>query len=126
MGWFANLFGKKPERRFTRFEGDGTYECDVVGEASYQDALNRIAGGKTKDGHEIECLAQLIPEPSNPHDANAIMVTIDGSRVGYLARAHAKAMTIVFQRNGWSGAEVDALTSRCSFVRDRSRSCSVT
>ncbi len=109
MGWFGNLFGRKPEAGFTRFEGDGSFECDVVGESNYQDALNRIAGGKTEDGHEFECTARLVPEPGNPHDSNAVMVMIDGRQVGYLSRAHAQAMTILFQRKGLGGAEADAL-----------------
>lgn len=34
-------------------------------------------------------LAELIPEPSNPHDPNAIRVEIDGRLVGYLSRDNA-------------------------------------
>lgn len=32
-----------------------------------------------------------MPEPSNPHDANAVRVEIDGRLVGYLPRAAAVA-----------------------------------
>jgi HIRAN domain len=35
-------------------------------------------------------VAVLAPEPTNPHDANAIAVQIDGHVVGYLPRAAAQ------------------------------------
>jgi hypothetical protein len=34
-------------------------------------------------------MAELVPEPTNKFDANAIMVRIDGACVGYLSRADA-------------------------------------
>ena len=33
-----------------------------------------------------EATAALVPEPENPHDPNAIKVTIGGTLVGYLSR----------------------------------------
>jgi hypothetical protein len=35
-------------------------------------------------------VAVLVPEPTNPHDANAISVQIDGHLIGYLSRATAQ------------------------------------
>lgn len=35
-------------------------------------------------------MAELVPEPTNSHDQNAIMVKIDGRCVGYLSRRDAK------------------------------------
>ena len=35
--------------------------------------------------------ALLVPEPSNPHDPNAVMVQIEGRLVGYLPRDEAVA-----------------------------------
>jgi HIRAN domain len=64
---------------------------DIVGEASYQTALARIAGPKTADGMSVWKTAQLTPEPGNAHDKNAVMVTIDGLKVGYLSRRQALA-----------------------------------
>ena len=112
MGWLGNLFGGKPTN-YARLDGDGDYLCDVVGESHYQAALNRIAGGKTEDGHQIECTAILVPEPTNSHDRNAVKVMIAGAQVGYLSRTHAAALSTVFQKRRLAGAEVDAMITGC-------------
>jgi hypothetical protein len=64
----------------------GGEDLEVVGEASYQDALWSLCGGSPGDRIRYDIVAVLIPEPENPHDANAISVRIDGGRVGYLPR----------------------------------------
>lgn len=71
------------------FIGDGYHETDVVGESYYQENLLHIAGPKTKDGYNLECRALLVPDPGNPHDANAVKVMIKGRQVGHLSRAMA-------------------------------------
>lgn len=71
------------------FPGDGSFSFEIVGEAFYQAALERIAGGKTEDGVEVETPALLVPEPTNPHDHNAVAVQIFGHTVGYLSRPNA-------------------------------------
>lgn len=108
MGWLSRLFGVR-EKRFVQLEGSDDFECEVVGESNYQDALERIAGDKTEDGHEHECIALLTPEPTNPHDRNAVVVTIDDMVVGYLSRPHAQAMCQVFERNRLDGAYANAM-----------------
>ena len=55
---------------------------NVAGESHYQDALHEIAGGQDR----LETTAALVPEPTNPHDENAVRVEIDGKLVGYLPR----------------------------------------
>ena len=63
---------------------------NVAGESHYQDALHAIAG--SGDGEtRFETTAALVPEPSNPHDPNAVKVEIDGRLVGYLPRRAAIA-----------------------------------
>lgn len=64
----------------------GTWE-EVVGESHYQEALELAAQGRCEDG-PIQCLviAQLVAEPENPHDPNAIQVRVDGECVGYIPR----------------------------------------
>lgn len=74
-----------------KIDGEGEFEFDIVGESHYQDALSRIAGPKTEEGVEWYCEAELRPEPSNPHDRNAVAVMIQGLKVGYLAREDAMA-----------------------------------
>jgi hypothetical protein len=68
----------------------GRDDLEVVGELAYQTALWRLCGGTV--GERIRCgiVAVLVPEPTNPYDANAIVVQIDGNVVGYLPRATAQ------------------------------------
>jgi hypothetical protein len=63
----------------------------VVGESHYQDAL-WAATGLENTGQRVgmECIAELIPEPDNPHDPRAIMVVVSGRCVGYLSRGVAR------------------------------------
>lgn len=63
----------------------------VVGESHRQEALVRLAGGKKRDACNIDCIATLTPEPSNPFDSAAVMVTISGQHVGYLSRGDARS-----------------------------------
>ena len=81
-------------------EGDGDFETDVVGESYYQDALEAIAGPKTKSGVELEVKARLVPEPENPHDANAVAVYIEGRKVGHLPRDMAAEWVATLARRG--------------------------
>ena len=62
---------------------------NVAGESHYQEALREIVGSAAEIAVDTE--AQLVPEPSNPHDPNAVMVQIDGKLVGYLSRDEAVA-----------------------------------
>lgn len=73
-----------------RMPGPGSFDYEVVGERSYQPALEKLAGGRTEDSADIECVAVLIPETDNPHDKNAVRVEIRGLTVGYLPRDFAK------------------------------------
>ena len=108
MGWLSGLFGKKPEG-IVWLEGDGDFECEVVGESNYQPALAKITGGKTEDGHEFKCVAALVLEPTNKHDRNAVMVQIDGYLVGYLSRPHAASLSDILTRKGLEGAQANAV-----------------
>ena len=61
----------------------GDDDLEVVGEASYQDALWAICRGSQGDRIRHRIVAILVPEPENPHDANGISVQMSGSVVGY-------------------------------------------
>jgi len=67
----------------------GDIRVDVVGESNYQAAIRKACGWKPGAETRFECMAELIPEPSNPYDSNAVMVQIDGACVGYLSRSDA-------------------------------------
>lgn len=56
-----------------------------MGEASYQEALRELADGEVRK----RTWARLRAEPDNPHDSNAVAVTIDDRTVGYLSRRDA-------------------------------------
>ena len=68
------------------------FNFEIVGEASYQPALDAICGGKCADGHKLATRAQLCFQEDNPYDPNAIVVLIDRNVVGYIPRNLAKEM----------------------------------
>ena len=68
----------------------GRDDLEVVGELAYQDALWRLSGATPGDRIRRQIVAVLVPEPTNPYDANAIAVQIDGQVIGYLSRATAQ------------------------------------
>jgi HIRAN domain len=67
----------------------GDIRVDVVGESHYQPAIRAACDWKPGIDTRFECMAELVPEPTNPHDSNAIMVRVEGRQVGYLSRADA-------------------------------------
>jgi len=71
--------------------GNGTFEQEIVGESHYQDALERICGGRTEDGAHFETSALLVYEDDNPYDNQAVAVVISGAKVGHLSRPVARA-----------------------------------
>jgi len=104
----SGVAAKKPSPAKSADEGSAAW-CDlpIVGESNYQDALSRICGGYTRDGHQLHTRASLVPDPSNPYDANAIRVAIDGQTVGYLKREHAARYTKRLLDEGRSGEVLD-------------------
>jgi hypothetical protein len=78
-----------PIRAATLLRGYETLE--VVGESFYQAALWQIVGGFTRERVREPCRAVLVPEPTNPHDANAVQVIVAGQLVGHLSRQDAAA-----------------------------------
>ncbi|MBI3836176.1 MAG: hypothetical protein HY287_17790 [Planctomycetes bacterium] len=68
----------------------GEFEIEVVGESHYQQSLERICGGKTRDGVEKYVTATLVLEDNNPYDKLAVRVDIDERTVGYLSRKNAR------------------------------------
>ena len=61
----------------------GGYQ-EVVGESNYQPAIKAAA-----DAHGRAQLAQLVREPRNKYDRNAVAVRLGGQTVGYLPRDEA-------------------------------------
>ncbi|MBB5913587.1 collagen type III alpha [Nocardia transvalensis] len=63
---------------------------EVVGESHYVDAIRRLfVDGVDEEWTELTATADLVPEPGNPHDSNAVKVVVAGALVGYLPRQDA-------------------------------------
>lgn len=71
--------------------GDGSFGVGAVGESNYQEALEKVSGGRRNHGVSRQVTAELELEDDNPFDSNAVLVRIDGLKVGYLSRADARA-----------------------------------
>lgn len=74
----ALYFIIKSATRSKNLPMSGAYNFDIVGEASYQDALDQLAGGKTDAGVHVQKWATLVMEKNNPLDPNAVRVDIEG------------------------------------------------
>jgi hypothetical protein len=85
-----------------------SYPVEAVGESYYQDNLVKICGPYSRDGHLVELKANLVPEPNNEFDKNAIAVKISGMKVGYLDREQAKRVSAFMLENSVSFLKVDA------------------
>lgn len=87
---------------------DGIYAEKVVGESHYQGALSELAKGleaQFSNGARMKFTAVLVCEVDNKYDENAIYVApvVDGatgSRVGYLAKERATALSPKVRRAG--------------------------
>ena len=65
----------------------GGHEVEVVGESHHQDELLQITGGRRRyGGVNVGVVAELVPEPDNRFDPDAVTVEIDDRPVGYLRR----------------------------------------
>ena len=68
----------------------GEREVDVVGESHHQDELLALTGGVRRyGGVDAEAVADLVPEPGNRFDPDAVAVGIGGVPVGHLRHADA-------------------------------------
>ncbi|HEY0698907.1 MAG TPA: HIRAN domain-containing protein, partial [Micromonospora sp.] len=63
---------------------------EVVGESDFAAEIRSLFGpGFDPEGSEITVQAQLIPDPTNRFDPDAVKVLCSGQQVGYLPREHA-------------------------------------
>jgi hypothetical protein len=81
--------GTKDARWLEDAERFGDIRVEVVGESHYQPAIRAACNWKPGTDTLFHCTAELVPEPTNPHDRNAIKVTINCACVGYLSRQDA-------------------------------------
>lgn len=65
-------------------------ERSVVGEARHQDYLEELACGRDDRGCVVQhVMAELVREPDNPYDSDAVRVDVGGRQVGYIPRDEA-------------------------------------
>ena len=85
------FFRRKPRQIANITNGPKTFGVEAVGESNYQEALERICGGRTEDGHNLEVEAILTFEDDNPYDRMAVAIYIQDQLVGYLNRETARS-----------------------------------
>jgi hypothetical protein len=81
------------------WDPSGDFNCEVVGESHYQQAL-QLAADLQADNPDAPLLALLTPETNNPHDSHAVSVRLGQHLVGYLPRESARAYRKLLARSG--------------------------
>ena len=84
--------------------GPGLFQVDIVGESHYQDALEFLCGGKSRDSADLIVLVSLICEENNPQDHNAVRVDVGKFTVGYLDRVNAQEFRQRLIEAGFAGS----------------------
>lgn len=62
---------------------------EVVGESFHREAFKQILGMNAADGVRLAVTCELIPEPSNQYDPNAVGVWVSGRQLGHLSKEDA-------------------------------------
>ncbi len=109
-----NIFRRKPKQihpsLLLKLSGNG--HCAVVGESHYQQALSATnANCSIEFGGARAFSATLLPEPSNPHDPNAVAVHSPEGKLGYLSRDNAEVYRELFAEvtgRGYHGGTCNA------------------
>jgi hypothetical protein len=91
-------------------KGRDQFQINVAGESFYPDSFAALVGARTRDGIAFPARAQLTLDDENPHDRNAVKVTVDGHQVGHLPREAAKA----FRRTVRYGELAEHETFECA------------
>lgn len=99
---------------------DSWHNFDVVGEAYREAQVTAALGRRPRLDEEIEEVfeAFLIPEPDNPHDANAVSVRVNGHVVGYLDRDAAQVYRPILHRIAASGMVATTTARIWAVVRE--------
>ena len=88
--------------------GDSAFGFRVVGTSFHQEALEKIAGARSRRGYERYCAAVLLPQPSNPYDHHAVAVIIHSVEVGHLERSVAPEFRSALRGVGYADAVCEA------------------
>ena len=108
--WGMGIFNrKKAEPRVGNHEGKNEFLQNVVGEKSFRENLIRIIKQNNAfQTGELFVNAYLIPEPKNDFDPNAILVQIEGYKVGYISRAETNEFHVLFKEHNLDALQVKA------------------
>jgi hypothetical protein len=71
-------------------QGPDAFAVEVVGVSRRQEAIGALVEKHGRSGRTVTVDAVLVLEDSNPHDANAVRVEIEGELIGYLSRDNAR------------------------------------
>lgn len=66
---------------------------EVAGEFAREASIIKVIGGRPSPERDVEVEnvpMTLVPEPTNAHDSNAVLVQVNGLAVGYLSKEDAK------------------------------------
>jgi len=86
-----------------RWQGDDTFDQDVVGESNYQTALRKLSSGERRK----YLPARLVCESNNKFDPQAVRVEIGGQTVGHLSREDARSHRALLKKARKGGAIVE-------------------
>ena len=75
----------------------GRQRLRVAGQEYYREATQRLGGTGLEPRYFTALLRR---EPTNPHDANAIVVLVEGVKVGYVGRGRAARWAAGLDRTG--------------------------
>lgn len=89
-----------------KIEGPGRFAVEVVGVSRRQDALANVVARHGRSGRTLTIDASLVPEASNPHDANAVRIELEGALIGYLSRDNARRYRADLAAAGTPGATI--------------------
>ena len=89
--------------------GTGAFDYELASVGRFQAALRRVVWSRrTEAGAGILCQAQLVPEPENGNDSNAIRVEIGEETVGYIRHTHSARYQAAMRELGLCGRAVVA------------------
>ena len=83
----------------------GTYQTDVVGCSYYGPAWDWLWEGVERPGPGITVPAagELLPEPDNPHDEDAVRVSVGAVQIGHLSAGDAEDLVSKLSRRTRAG-----------------------
>jgi len=74
----------------------------VVGCFAYPEAWGKVTGGWQDDRNPVNdaVLVKVAPEPTNPNDHNALVVTAAGMTLGYIPKTDQESMNELLAQHG--------------------------